>query len=327
MSLFVAIDGGGSKTICLVADDSGQLLGVGSGGPTKPGFVPESLARRSLETALKQAWKPSNEPPLMAAISGPVPRSLGEQVVQEITGARRVVRLGEGEAAWQAVHPWVSLDYGLVVDAGTGSFVSGVNSEGERAGAGGEGPFLGDDGSGHWIGWQAMRAVLRSDDGREPPTMLTPVVCQALGIDKPREMIRRFHWENLSRHEIASLCPLVVQVARQGDVRARAILAAAGRELALMARAVIRKLRMADQEFLVVPFGSVFKAGELVLATFREQVLQTAPQARIVVSPYESVVGALVTAMEQGGIEIARVATLLKESLDNEPLARVQAAD
>lgn len=64
---------------------------------------------------------------------------------------------------------------GAVVAAGTGVVTLAVGAE-EVARVDGWGFMFGDDGSGYWIGNQAVRAVLRSFDGRGPATALTEVV-------------------------------------------------------------------------------------------------------------------------------------------------------
>jgi len=90
-------------------------------------------------------------------------------------------------------------------------------------------------------------------------------------------------------------------VAAEGDAKAREILGRAGRELAEASIAVIRRLGMGDQEFPLVPFGSVFKAGPWLVVPFEEEVTQAAPKAVITFPRYEPVVGTLLIAMQRGG--------------------------
>src|SRR5205085_1278058 len=62
---------------------------------------------------------------------------------------------------------------GIVIIAGTGSIVYGRNQRGEAARAGGWGHLIGDEGSGYWIGREALAAVMRAEDGRGPSTRMT----------------------------------------------------------------------------------------------------------------------------------------------------------
>ena len=108
----------------------------------------------------------------------------------------------------------------------------------------------------------------------------------------------------LTRHEVAGLCPAVVRAAQQGDRAARHILDAAGGELGRLGAAVIARLGMAQDTFAVVPFGGVFKAGELVLSSFRRTIAATAPHAQVALPPFEPVVGAVLLALDDLGVPI-----------------------
>jgi N-acetylglucosamine kinase-like BadF-type ATPase len=110
--------------------------------------------------------------------------------------------------------------------------------------------------------------------------------------------------EPLTRYEVATFCPFVVEAAQQGDWKAVDILKEAGCELGRLATAVIERLGMQDDEFAVVPFGGVFRAGELVLASFRETVLAVAPGALVIRPRFEPAVGAVLLALDELGVEI-----------------------
>src|SRR5206468_5667535 len=73
-------------------------------------------------------------------------------------------------------------DPGIVIISGTGSIVYGRNLRGEAARAGGWGHMIGDEGSGYWIGREALAAVMRAADGRGPGTRLTADVLDLFGI-------------------------------------------------------------------------------------------------------------------------------------------------
>jgi N-acetylglucosamine kinase-like BadF-type ATPase len=115
---------------------------------------------------------------------------------------------------------------------------------------------------------------------------------------------RRTRNEPLTRCEVATLCPVVVEVAQLGDWKATEILRDAGRELGRLGAAIIKRLDMGQEEFSVVPFGGVFRAGELVLGAFRDTVLAVAPSAAVVKPRFEPVVGAVLLALNELGVDI-----------------------
>ncbi len=101
--------------------------------------------------------------------------------------------------------------------------------------------------------------------------------------------------------------PIVARVAQEGDAVAISILAEAGRGLAAMVTTIIRRLSIAAETFAVVPFGSVFKAGDLIVSPFWDEVTAVAPRASVVFPRYESVIGTLLLALAQGERDTATI--------------------
>jgi len=328
VAYFLGIDGGGTKTLCLVADESGHVLGLGQGGPANTNFTSEETARRSIFEAVSSAWMASGPPPAppkLAILTGPIPTPFVAEAVRQEAGGEQVTHAGEGEGAWAAALAWRKYDCGVAVGAGTGAVAWGFNCRGQQATASAWGALLGDEGGGYWIAIEALRAIVRAEDGREPPTRLREALCKTLGIKNSLwELIPLLHHKGaMSRREIAALCPVVAQVAREGDAKALEILTRAGEELGLAATAVIRRLGLVGEKFGVVPFGSVFKAGEMILGPFRETIWRVAPQAEFIFPRYEPVVGALLLALQRGGVVVnEHLLATLEEGLQKEHLIR-----
>ena len=111
---------------------------------------------------------------------------------------------------------------GVLLVAGTGSVVRAVDPRGEVVTVGGGGALLGDEGSGYGIGLDGIRAVLRSADGREPPTDLTDALLSETGAAGPRALA---DWAvGASKGEIAGLSVTVAKVSRTGDVVAALVI-------------------------------------------------------------------------------------------------------
>jgi N-acetylglucosamine kinase len=311
-SYVAATDGGGTKVFCLLASADGRVVGAGRGGPINTNFVPEEVARASLREAFAGALAAAGlEPGLFLRClvhAGPVPLQLvGEEAARFFQLAAGCVwRVGEGEAAMEAMQPWVDLPVAVAVDAGTGSLASGRDGKGRWAHAGGWGALLGDEGSGYWIGLRAMQAAVRASDGREEMTALQGRILSHFGIQQLQELIPLVYRGPLGRREIASLAPVVAQVAREGDAVAQRIMQEAAAELALLAAAVIRRLQLEREEFALVAFGSVFRAYDVLGPPFQARVSQVAPRARVVLCQHEPVVGCLVVALREAGLEIGR---------------------
>jgi N-acetylglucosamine kinase-like BadF-type ATPase len=357
----LGIDGGGSKTACLAADETGQLLGYGHSGPVNTNYVLRQEAVASLKHAVGTALSSAalrGEQIEALCMSAPIAPDAVEEVVEEF-GIRQVSRAAEGETPRWAARFWIDGHIGVTVDAGTGSIARGWTRDGREAGAGGWGATLGDEGSGYWISLQAMTAVLQAYDGRIKETMLADRILEHFGTSDALEMVlqvsqglvratdadqvgilpdsgsgevsvggvffhKRVRNEPLTRYEVAALCPVVEEVARQGDWRAIEILKEAGYELGRLGVAIIKGLGMVNDEFAVVPFGGVFRARELVLGSFEETILAVAPDAVVVKPEFEPVVGAVLLALRELGVLIGgQVIRAIEQSSGNIPACRV----
>jgi N-acetylglucosamine kinase-like BadF-type ATPase len=129
---------------------------------------------------------------------------------------------------------------GVVVIAGTGSGAAGRDAAGRTTRVGGHGFLLGDEGSGYWIGREAVRAALRAADGTGPPTALSGEVETAFRrlLDAEREV----HERPTDRQLLTRLVPAVATAARAGDTEAGRILAEAAGHLVDLAEAVRARL-------------------------------------------------------------------------------------
>jgi N-acetylglucosamine kinase-like BadF-type ATPase len=352
----LGVDGGGSKIICLAADDGGRLLGCGRGGPCNTNYVQGRAAAESLAAAIGGALSGaglSGSQVSALCISAPMEPS-AVQAVTEPLGVRRMIRAAEGETPRWAARFWIERRVGVTVDAGTGSLARGWAEDGREASAGGWGATLGDEGSGYWIAMRAMSAVLQARDGRLGGTLLARAVLEYYGLADEVDLVFRatqglvregnarlgvapdsgservagrtgvhgglrfrpgVSGRDLTRDQVAGLCPVVAEAARRGDAVAVDILRDAGVELGRLGAAVIRRLGMEQDVFAVAPFGGVFRIGEPVLRSFRGTILNVAPRASVVQPRFEPVVGALLLALHDIGVEIdPRIIAAVEES-------------
>lgn len=270
----LGIDGGGSKTLALVAAADGRVLGRGEAGPSNYQVIGLDAALAALEAAVAAAL----------ADAGCGPRDL----IAACVGLAGVDRPADRErlAAWAAVHlPGVPVTvandaqlvlaagtpdgWGVTLICGTGSIAYGRRADGKMARAGGWGYLLGDEGSGYAIGLAALRAVMRAYDGRGPQTTLTGSVLAEYRLSAASALVARIYEHATTPAEIAALAALVDTAAAAGDRVACDILHDAGRELALAAEAVIRRLELTGAAPCALAGGVIVK-GRALRAAFME---------------------------------------------------------
>jgi len=254
----VGLDAGATKTVGLLADDKGRVVAQARGGGANLQVQGEALVEAVFKSLLDELSATGRARALCVGIAG-VDRPPDEAAIHEI-----LVRLGypvhrivnDAVIALAAGSPSRT---GIVVLSGTGSIAYGIDSSGKTARAGGFGSLLGDEGSGYWLGNQAVRAVVRASDGRGPGTRLTGMILEALGISTTDELVPLMYEQHLPRTSVAGLAGRVEKARAQGDSVASEILSRAAHELALAAQAVARKLRF-DGPYPVVLSGGVFQS-------------------------------------------------------------------
>ncbi|WP_284986534.1 BadF/BadG/BcrA/BcrD ATPase family protein [Arthrobacter sp. fls2-241-R2A-172] len=131
---------------------------------------------------------------------------------------------------------------GVAVIAGTGSAAWGRNDAGEEARAGGWGYLLGDEGSGYWLGREAVRHSLRRMNQGLEPDQLSRALLESCGVEEPGKLIALFHSPDTGRRFWAQQARLVVEAADAGDGVSLALVQQAGADLADLAEQAIRQL-------------------------------------------------------------------------------------
>ncbi|WP_083266278.1 BadF/BadG/BcrA/BcrD ATPase family protein [Arthrobacter sp. U41] len=131
---------------------------------------------------------------------------------------------------------------GVAVIGGTGSAAWGRNSSGQEARAGGWGYLLGDEGSGYWLGREAVRHSLRRMNQGLEPDELTLALLASCGVDDPNKLIALFHSADTGRRYWAGRARLVVDAAAAGHAASRELVDQAGRDLAALALQAVRQL-------------------------------------------------------------------------------------
>src|SRR5262249_17217403 len=184
-------------------------------------------------------------------------------------------------------------DPAIVLIAGTGSIAYGRNGSGEAARAGGWGHMIGDEGSGYWIGREALAAVMRGADGRGPETALTSEILGHFGVADVSRLPRIVYDREMPRMSVAALGPIVQAVASGGDAVAIRILERAAEELVLAARSVTARLEMRGDAFTFFLAGGVFRVVPWLAGELPRRLAEVAPRSQVQLLEVEPAVGAV----------------------------------
>lgn len=299
MSYILAIDGGGTKTTVLFADNTGKILGKGSAGPMSLAATSEAVACENLLDAVTQAFGSHTVHTIEKVVIG----LAGVDTQSEIQKAHdifsSILKKKCAMSRFELVNDTViALESGstcknaIVLIAGTGSNCFGKNEEGETAKAGGMDYLLSDQGSGYDIGQQVLKAGVKSFDGRGQQTLLEDLLCQHFSIQSIEALKNVVYHPPLNKTEIGKLASLCFTAFQIGDTKANQILSDALEELIKMIETVIRRLHFRAREFDLVLVGGI--ATDPYFHRMIELTMSVRyPKAKVIVPKEEPVYGAL----------------------------------
>jgi N-acetylglucosamine kinase-like BadF-type ATPase len=307
MKYYLGIDVGGTKTHAMIADETGQALGLATGGPGNwEGVGYDGLTRVLLDVtgcALEQAnikvdqvagtgmgiggydW-PSERQDHLEAI-----RPVGLNCPLEIVNDATLGILAGTKEGW-----------GVSVVAGTGCNARGWSKDHTRQGraVGGGSDWSGEYAGGYDIVARAMQAVTFEWLKRGTKTRLSEVFQEHFKAKNLDDLVEGVY---LRRYMFDSALVLkIFETARQGDTAAQAVMAWAGHELGEMAVGVINQLEFQNEQFELVLIGSLHGASPVLDAALRKTVLETAPHTQFVRLTVPPVVGGVLLGMEEAGL-------------------------
>jgi N-acetylglucosamine kinase-like BadF-type ATPase len=304
VTLVLGVDGGGSKTHALVADERGETLGFASSGRSNWEDSGLEEARSALGAAIGGALAAAGVKAGELAASAIGLAGLDWDEDRPML-AELVAPLGLSGALWLDNDSFIALragtaePFGVAVIAGTGTVAAGRDRAGRTFRTFGLGPMYGDFGSATEVAEEAVRAVADAWTGRGPETTLTELLPPLAGCASPTELLRR-----LSRGAVGlpPAAPLVLAEAAAGDQACRGIVVRVGAALGETAAVVARRLGLHREAFEMVMAGGLFRGGSRLLeGALVEALWRVAPQATPVRLRCKPVVGAVIEALELAG--------------------------
>ena len=291
----LGIDAGGTKTVCQLADDRGEVIAEARRGGANLQASGELEVEKVLHDVMNEAIGDREISPSViclgiAGVDRPDDAKIVGGIMRRIGSKARVLVVNDALVALEAGAP---SQPGVVVIAGTGSIAYGRNDRNQAARAGGWGYVLGDEGSGYWIGRAALRAVLREADRRGPKTLLTGLLLKYFQIDRAQELIHEVYHGTLRPSAIAALAQYVHAAFKAGDSVAIGILRGSADELESSALSVARRLDLVGSRFPFVLAGGMFKAVPWLYEELERRLLLASPASRIIRLDVEPAIGAV----------------------------------
>jgi N-acetylglucosamine kinase-like BadF-type ATPase len=302
----LAVDGGNSKIDLALVSGSGELLSLVTGPTISHQQVPMEMAVERLVDLNARAAREAGVGPrstlgVFCVAGADFPADV-RALTQAFGGSGVAERVSVHNDAFAALRAGAPDGWGVVVVCGAGVNAAGIGPDGRMARLAGIGDLSGDWGGGEGIGREALAAAVRARDRRGPATELARRVPERLGVRRPIDVARRIYEGRLSDRRLEELAPLVFDLAGKGDAVARGIVDRLADELAAMAIAIARQLRVARRPIDVVLTGGVFRATDSAFYERLESAVRSAmPHARIHRLQDRPVLGAALLGLDELG--------------------------
>lgn len=280
MRYVLGFDGGGTKTECVLMEETGAILARSRSGASNAVNLGANAAAAALAEAGKEALRSAAKSPcdvayILAGISGagePAARAEIQANLKPVFPKATIVVASDLILSLAATGEIPS----LVVIAGTGSAVLGRTSPLELARAGGFGPIIGDAGSANDIGRKTVARCFQKFLNKER-FLLTDEICRTFDCTWPQ-------FVDLAREQptviFPKVFPIVAKAAESGDLSARALLSMAAANLVEQVREVVDHLQLQDSGFFLAKTGGVFDGSPFLSEQFDLLLGQVVHNAR-----------------------------------------------
>jgi N-acetylglucosamine kinase-like BadF-type ATPase len=303
--LVLGVDGGGTKSIGLVADPSGNILTRRESGASNVNVVGLDGAARSLRKVITDCCDDVRCPPnelssVVLALAGGGNEQTREGIKKALSelfqkdGIKLPPLFIETDAR-AALEGAFDGGPGVVIIAGTGSIVIGKTPKGDLLTIGGWGRFLGDEGSGYFLGREALRVVTLQMDRRGDATKLKQKLAETHHLGTRGDIIKAVYQEKL---ELSRIAPLVLEAAAENDIVSQKIIQSAALLLAEQARVIVLQMGILRKVGLVMA-GGLIEHENVYSNTLHMKLMKLLPQVDVRQPLHSPAHGAVLMALER----------------------------
>lgn len=301
----LGIDGGGTKTTGIVADEFGNVYMHAVTGRSNPNTLQQEEFEEVICGLVRELKEQDDATFNQLSICFAGIAGVGESgrdaevaalLARELPAGTKVIVRND---AFNALYSGTLGGPGIVQIAGTGAVTLGINEKGDTARSGGWGYLFDDEGSGFYLGNEALKAVFRSFDNRGPTTSLTERVTEYLAVQNIPDIIGKVYGKEHPRSVVAPLGRLVLQEAQADDEVSKGVVEKACVEMMHSIEACHRRLFDSNHTTSIVLSGGVFTDADLFAGRFRELAQHSLPNAVFQTSKVPPVGGAVLAGLAE----------------------------
>ncbi|MFY3791436.1 N-acetylglucosamine kinase [Ureibacillus sp. MALMAid1270] len=282
----LGIDGGGTKTTAIIADENGKVYSQTITGSSNPNTLSQDQFEQVMCDLLCQLREHNEDifnsiEVCFAGMAGVGESGRDEEMksllLQHLPSNPLVIVQND---AVNALYSGTLGATGIVQIAGTGAITIGLNENNKMVRVGGWGYLFDDDGSGFYLGNEALRAVFQHHDGRGMDTTLTEAILYHFEVMAVPDLIEKIYGKDHPRSVIAPLSRYVVKLAELGDQVANTIIENACKKMMHSIKTCHSQLFEQDHNTSVILSGGVFTNEEIFVQHFKKFSNETHPNLK-----------------------------------------------
>lgn len=309
MDYILGVDGGGTKTTVVVTDIKGNSIAESESGSSNYKSVGMEIVRENISIAILKAIKKVNSFKKFT-FKGACFGLSGNDFSEDRKIYRKIIFTGKIKNYLNPSKTIICNDTriglaagsgsknGIIIISGTGSNCYGINEKGEEAKVNGWDYILADEGSGYEIGLKALKALIRSYDGRGENTLLLKTILEDLKIKNVTELIKWAYSSSFLKEKIAAVAKTVCRTAKMKDRVSIRILKEEAQEAFLSIETVAEKLNLMEKEFDLVFVGSVFECEKYFKSVVMKNLKDKFPKINLMPLTRKPVEGAVKLAIK-----------------------------
>ena len=299
----IAVDGGASKTHLARLGRDGALLELVRGSESSPQNLGLERALGVLDRLFAEAGGQPGEAEVAQLNMSGVDFPSEERELREAIEARRWAdRVAVDNDTFAVLRAGTERGWGVAVVCGSGINCVGVAADGRHARFPALGQITGDWGGGFDVGYAALFAAARGEDGRGPHTSLERAVPGHFGLETPTQVAEAIHRGEISARRLLELPPVVFAEAEH-DAAAAGIIDRLAAEIVAMARVALERLDLADEPAEVLLGGGLLQGDGRLSAAVEDELRRLAPSASVVAPSSPPIVGAALLGLDAVGAE------------------------
>ncbi|MEW6506325.1 MAG: BadF/BadG/BcrA/BcrD ATPase family protein [Bacteroidota bacterium] len=296
MKYYIGIDGGGTKTRCILTDENLNILKSADGFGSNPLYAGYDAAALRIISLIKKVSGSKKISLCVIGAAGVGRKANSDLLLKTIKfhAKKRSLRLPQIKLLTDieiTFEGTFSGAPGAVLIAGTGSILYARDTNNKFFRVGGFGRIIGDEGSGYSIGRKALSSISKSMDGRKRPSALLKVFRSKYKLTEANHLISLIH---STKFNIAGVAELVITLAEKGDRECIGFINEEAEELMLHINAITRIMK--SRKIFLSLQGSLLTKPNYFSNKLKARIIKQFPGINLVKAKYPPEIGAVLIA-------------------------------